>query len=814
MNPKHITFKISILFLFMLTAVSIGKAQNTTGKITGRVTTANSQALAFATVSIKGLKKSTSTNNDGVYVFQHVKAGIYRLKVSFIGMQSAERQVDVVAGKATEVDFVLNSTSAALAEVRVTKAKAASLLTAGKSGIGGFDLPQSTGVVSNQVLTDQQVDHLGDAIRNVSGVSLTQTRGGVGETFSARGYSIGIGGGAGSVLQNGALVNTAGFPQAEALESVEVLKGSAALLYGNVSGGLLINMVTKKPQFTNGGELSMRYGSNNEYKPMLDIYGPLNQNLAYRAVVLYENDGSYRDHVKTRNVYINPSLLYKIGTKTTLLLEGDFLQSNLTPDWGVGSLNNGQAIPTMVPRSQYINTAWAYNHINQYTGQLTLNHNFSDSWKLNAIASVQNTGVDSYGSSLPSTVNAVGDWNRYLARAHTTEDDYTAQANLNGKFKTAGIAHQLLLGTDATEVLNLSNAYNIGNTPIASYLYDVINIIDLNKYTQRTDIPNATAIAQTHAPVYRIGAYLQDMLNLNDKFKVLAGVRWSWQQTNQTRIDSLLTGKSSAGAAVTRYDRAFSPKAALIYQPIKSTSMYVAYSNSFVVNSGTNVNTGQGLKPSILNQYEAGLKNELFDGKVSANLAVYQIINNDVAVVAPYLADGITPNTDNTIKTYGGQTTSDGIEADVTGKLSSNFYFIVGYAYNNARYTQTSGLKGAYIVGERLVINPKNTANASVFYTFSKWGLKGLKLGASVFYTGDRLAGYNNTIGQTQNYSRLLPVGGFVTANVSLGYTYKKLSLLGQLSNITNTMNYLIHDNYSVTPIAPRQFLTTLSYKF
>jgi iron complex outermembrane receptor protein len=83
-------------------------------------------------------------------------------------------------------------------------------------------------------------------LKNVSGVSLTQTRNGVAETFSARGYSIGVAGAGGSIFKNGIISNTQGFPDASTLESIEVLKGSSALLYGNVSGGVVINMVTKK----------------------------------------------------------------------------------------------------------------------------------------------------------------------------------------------------------------------------------------------------------------------------------------------------------------------------------------------------------------------------------------------------------------------------------------------------------------------------------------------------------------------------------------------------------------------------------------
>ena len=80
----------------------------------------------------------------------------------------------------------------------------------------------------------------------------TQQRQGVAETFSSRGYSIGIAGGTGSIFKNGITSNTAGFPEASTLESIEILKGSSALLYGNTSGGVVINMVTKKPKFQLG----------------------------------------------------------------------------------------------------------------------------------------------------------------------------------------------------------------------------------------------------------------------------------------------------------------------------------------------------------------------------------------------------------------------------------------------------------------------------------------------------------------------------------------------------------------------------------
>ncbi|MFX9069601.1 TonB-dependent receptor plug domain-containing protein, partial [Acinetobacter baumannii] len=88
---------------------------------------------------------------------------------------------------------------------------------------------------------DQQAIRLGDVVKNVPGVSLVQTRFGVNETYAARGYAIGVTGGAGggSIFKNGLQTNIAGMPEVVTLESVEIIKGSTAFLYGSSSGGLI-----------------------------------------------------------------------------------------------------------------------------------------------------------------------------------------------------------------------------------------------------------------------------------------------------------------------------------------------------------------------------------------------------------------------------------------------------------------------------------------------------------------------------------------------------------------------------------------------
>ncbi|RZL08415.1 MAG: PEGA domain-containing protein, partial [Hymenobacter sp.] len=220
------------------------------GTIRGVIRTSDGKPAAFVSVGIPKTGKGANTAEDGSFQITGVEPGTHELQVSFVGLQPQRQTVTVTAGQATQADFALRESSAQLNEVVVTGGTAVinRPAAASKADLAPLDQPQSIGVVTSTVIADQQINRLGDALRNVSGVSLTQQRGGVAETFSARGSSIGVAGSGGSIFKNGLLSNTQGFPDASTLESVEVLKGAAALLYGNVSGGLIINTVTKKPR--------------------------------------------------------------------------------------------------------------------------------------------------------------------------------------------------------------------------------------------------------------------------------------------------------------------------------------------------------------------------------------------------------------------------------------------------------------------------------------------------------------------------------------------------------------------------------------
>lgn len=811
-------------FTFLMLLNSIAMAQ--TGQVKGKVTDSEGKSAPYVSVQLKELKKGTTSNENGEFIIANIKSGNYTLIASFVGYKTLEQKVMIEEGKTLNLSLELFENAEMLKEIVVLGTYTANRpTTLGKATIRPLDLPQSTAVVSSTVITDQQAVRLGDVVKNVSGVSLTETRGGVAETFSARGYSVGIAGAGGSIFKNGTISNTMGFPDASTLESVEVMKGSSALLYGNVSGGVIINMVTKKPRFDWGGQASMLVGSYNQYKPTIDVYGPISKKLAFRVVGTYENAQSYRDIVKTNRVYVTPSLLYKISDKTDILLQADYLKSNIVPDAGVGTPNSRITITELpdAPRNRFINTSWAYNHTDQTAGYLTINHRFNNNWKLTVIGSVQDTRVNAFGAGVPNAIAANGDYTRALSAVNTAEKNYTAQVNLNGSFKTGKLNHQLLVGADFLRIENVSHTFKFTSADgKIGTAYDKINIFDPTKYVARTDIPTIADTARTTTPQNRYGVYVQDLIAISPKFKVLAGLRYSYQTVFQSTILNIEKNVERGGTTADKSDGAFSPKLALIYQPFQTTSIYTSYSNNFTINTGTDIN-GDALKPSIIDQYEVGVKNEFLDGKLSVNASVYKIINSNFAQTALFDKNG-NPNTNTTIRELSGETTSDGFEADFNGILSKNFYFLLGYGHNFMRYTNTTGAVGSQVEGEQLIRNPRNTANASLFYTFNKNKLKGLKLGIAAFYTGKRFAGNNNVVGLNGGlnnttaalsaYNALIPLTAFTTTDISAGYTFGKISILAKVSNIFNTMNYIVHDRYSINPIAPRQFATTLSYKF
>jgi iron complex outermembrane receptor protein len=795
-------FKISLnkmIRLYTLTCIlflsQIVHAQY--GTVKGQIKTQDGQPAPFVNVVLKVLAKGTNTIEDGSYIIKGIPAGTYTLVISFIGLQTIEKPIDISGNQTLEVNLTLTENAQQLQEVVISDTRGLNefLPSIGKGTINIMDLPQSVMVIDKSVLERQQTLRLSDVLMNTNGVYVMGTTGGTQEEIAGRGFAFG----SNNTFKNGSRYNNAVMPEVSALEKVEVLKGSSAILFGQVAAGGVLNLVTKKPKFEQGGQISFRTGSYNFYKPSLDIYGALDKgnHAAYRLNTTYETAGSYRQGVNSERIYFNPSFVIKANKKTQILVEGDYLKDNRTLDYGTAAINYKIAD---ISRSTFLGASWAYYKAEQKSASVSIVHDLNDTWQIKALGSYQGFNSDLFGTTRPNAsgnlVTEDGTWVRGLQRTEIAQDYFVAQIDANAKLTTGSITHTVLIGVDADRYVNNTLAYAYANAK-GKNIYDTINVLDLNSRKQRSDIPEIAKNTNTNNPIHRYGIYVQDLIGITSYLKFLAGVRYSSIHSSSNVYSY---AKSDLQTASSYADAPLTPRFGLVIQPSKSISVFSSYANSFNINSAIDVN-GNAIAPSFQDQYEGGAKTELFNGVLSANVTAYKIVYHNYLVPV----QGSTINA----QQPGAEVTSKGVELDLMSKPVNGFSMIAGYSFNDTRFTKSD----YYVPGSRLRYNPSHTANASVYYVFSG-ALKGLNAGLIGLYVGDRVAGRSTRTQITNDTYKLMSIPDYFQFDASAGYSFDQFSVRLKVSNMLNQLSYNVHDDNSVNPIAPRMFSATFSYRF
>ncbi|OPB93221.1 TonB-dependent siderophore receptor [Elizabethkingia ursingii] len=691
-----------------------------------------------------------------------------------------------------------------------------------KSNLTIMETPQPIAIVTHEIIEQQQAKQLSDVLQNVNGIYVTSSRGNSQDSFGGRGFSLGND----NIYKNGARINSGVFPEVSGLERVEVLKGANAMLYGNTAAGGIINMVTKKPRFQTGGSFSLNGGSWNTYKPTFDVYGPISKSAAFRLNAAYETADSFRDGVSSEKIYFNPSLLFNIGKKSQLIVEGDYLINNFTPDFGIGAITNkdgSYSMNNLLSRNAFLGANWQYQDVRQTSTNITFNHQISNNWSLNVITSYQNYTKDYFSTERVQweyDKNNRLNWKRPLNKTYNEQNYTSFQANVNGEFNTGKINHKVLIGADSD--YGSADSYTYFNptnnkTYGTGYIYGTdggngaLYLDDASTWSSGS-IPASATQDRNRIRTRRVGVYVQDFISLTKEFKVLAGLRWSYIQNMPTINTNFRTNTKKLVDNSSTSDQAFSPKVGLVYMPNDNLSLFATYTNSFSANTGYDINRST-LKPTTIDQYEVGVKKNLWNNAIAVNLSAYQILYKNYYQTAELTAGG-QPNSDPNMKEFAGKMRSRGVELDITGNPSKNLSLIGGISYNNSVYLDTPDTFG-YVENQRIVRTPATTANFSAFYTLPKY-IKGLKVGASLYYIGDRLAGWNDTkaTNNTRNgVSRIFTLKDYTTFALSLGYDWKKFSIQAKVNNLFDTVNYNVHENYSVNPIAPRNYYFTLTYR-
>jgi iron complex outermembrane receptor protein len=718
--------------------------------------------------------------------------------------QNTTSKINDIEDFYVENDTVKPKKGETLKEVIITTNQQKKPVTAGKSTIKALDLPQATSVIEGETIKQQQILRLSDAVKNANGVYVSGASNASGnnqEEIGSRGFSFS----GGNTFKNGVRFNGSLIPETSSVESIEIVKGSSALLYGNVAPGGILNLVTKKPKFYQGGEISLRVSEYDFFKPTIDVYGSVNDSktVAYRMITSYEKGNSFRDFVGSERIYFNPSFLINLNKKTTLLVEGDYLKDERTPDFGLATIDY---TVVELPRNSFLGFDWGKFKSQQESFTSTLTHQLKENWQLKALYSYQGYTTNLLSSLRPNSTNLVqanGDWTRGIQKNDAKQDYSLAEIDLTGTFATGKIKHTLLVGTDADKSTTGTRAFKNITYYDKINIYNPRVIISRNPDYQSAIIPEMEINTDAEATVRRFGMYAQDLVEITEKFKVLAGLRYSYLD-NTTNT---LTVATNTNVESKTKDNVYSTRLGLIYQPTKNSSIFASYSDSFVLNTGTDKNL-KALPTSKINQYEVGVKNEFIKNRLSVNVTGYLIDYTNLAQTD--FSDG---NTNTSIKELAGAYQSKGVEIDIAGNYKG-FRMMAGYSFNETKYTESN----IYDKGTALRFTPKNTANSSLFYTFGKeHKISGLELGIISSYYGKTLGGRlrpNNASTPAELARKPIPVDGYLQFDASVGYSIMNFAIRTKLSNLGNVLSYYVYDDNTVTPIAPRMITTTISYIF
>ena len=594
------------------------------------------------------------------------------------------------------------------------------------------DVPQSVQVVPQQVIKDQQAQELQDITRNVSGVFEGSTFGDTQDRFFIRGFDQQI------FLQDGFRDETQQIRETANIERIEVLKGPASVLYGTLEPGGIINRVTKKPLVDPLYSAELTVGSFSFVEPSIDLGGPLNEDktLLYRFNALYENSDVFRDFDQgVEQIFIAPSLTWKIGDRTDITFNLEYIDREAPFDRGIPAIGDGVAD---IPFERVIGEPDDFIETENFKVNYILEHRFSDNWKLRNSFSYTNSERFTSYARVIELDEETGIVSRYWNQGEEPRKNYSLQTNVVGEFATGSVEHTLLFGVDLFRLTEEATGFfsedpnnpgEVGGAPdlnIFNPEYGVAARPETNETTQ-----NFIADTQNDS----LGIYLQDRVELGSQWHLLAGGRFDIIDQESSQVSSVFGNSDDQ-----LQDEAFSPRLGVVYQPIEPLSLYASFTQSFTPNNAVD-EEGELLEPERGTQYEAGIKGEFLDGDMSATLAAFNINKTNIAIADPVL--------DNVSRPIGEQR-SRGIELDVRGEILPGWNIITSYAYTDAEITEDDNSEAE---GNRLVGVPENAASLWTTYEIQNGNLQGLGFGAGLFLLGEREGDTDNSF-QVPSYTR------------------------------------------------------------
>ena len=725
----------------------------------------------------------TSNGLDGEY---SVEEGFKKLLTgsgltcSFTGDDSvAIRKLDIESNATTTLPAVTVVGKSIMESANSYKSNNSSSAT--KMDTALRDIPQSIQVINRKVIDDRQALTITDLANNVSGVQ----RGGFdfgdfpSQVYLIRGFE-------GKSLINGFREQTViNSYDITAVDRVDFLKGPSSVLYGQGGLGGMVNTVTKMPTpdthlWTRGS-----FGSFDLYRGELDAGGnlPGNNDLFGRINFAYRNSGSYIDFHHDDNIFVSPSFTWNITPQTdlTVLLHYQSLENVF--EYGLPqepeSLN--------VPISRFFGEP-GFNNMQVESGSASyfLNHRFNDDWRFRS-AFRSNMAREKDRSMMATFLY---DDRRTLDREAQTfkeridADDYALQNELYGKFKTGAVNHQVMVGTEVARVDNASGLSFAEPGTIPTI--DIYNPVYGQSFKDFA-APNISLHQNTDS----FGVYFQDQIEILDNLKLTGGGRYDWFNYTSKAVDDPASDARVNGEK-------FSPRVGLVYQPIRSTSLYFGWNNSFnpVTFGRTN---GEPLKPESGEQFEIGVKQELFGERLWANLAFFEIERQNISV---------TDINDPTKVRQVGEQKSKGIELDIQGQPIDGLNLIASYAFTDAFVNKDTSIP----IGSRLFGVPEHSGSFWGTYEIQYGMFRGFGFGSGIYVVDDSRSTGLPLASESQSTS-VFNLPSYARLDSMFYYKYKNWRAQINLKNLNDEKIYET-TGYSLKPQAPFSVLGSISMSF
>ncbi|HAQ25602.1 MAG TPA: TonB-dependent siderophore receptor [Pseudomonas sp.] len=521
-----------------------------------------------------------------------------------------------------------------------------------------LETAQSISVVTAEQMADRNVDRVEDAVAYSAGVRVGSS--GLDprfDTISVRGFDTTMSADFLDGLRqpyNGwlSIYGT----EAYTLERIEVLKGPASVLYGQISPGGMVNRVSKRPSLLAKNQVEIQAGNHDHQQGQFDVGGQLDEDgdVLFRTVGVYRDAENYIEQLNNDVRLLAPSLSWQIDPATRLTLLAQYQERETA------------ASPMLYQNGDHLTDFWQGDEYfdkleqRQWSFGYEFEHVFNDAFSLQQ--NLRYGQLDTTNQYLqPDGTITNGVMDRYAVGVYEDMDSVTADTRLVSRFATGELQHTLLSGWDYSW-FDSSVLYAWGPAPS----------IDMNAPDYHQPVSKPTdPLADQRSLTQRSGLYLQDQIEL-DRWRLSAGVRRDWVHV---RSDDNLTGINSKAS-----DSATTFQLGALYLFDNGIAPYVSYAESFQPQSGTNAG-GAPFKPTEGRQYEVGLKYQPPGTRAMFTASLYHLTQQNVVT-----RDVVDPL--NSVQT--GEQVSRGLELEAVADLTDRLHLTASYSYNDPEVTKSN----------------------------------------------------------------------------------------------------------------------------